>query len=217
MSDEPMFNVREKAPLTLFGILAAAHILRLIMPNALLTKIQPWMVLAPLNTDNVPTLQNLVSLLGHGFIHADFSHLIMNGFMIVVFGIVTIQGVRADIRIKPHYFTPAQKFFLIFAIGVIIGALFQWGWWSATERFALAVGASGGGSALFATMAYAIGGRNRMLKFGLGWLVANIVFIFIGPILGVNIAWAAHLGGYAAGMIMARYWVRPNSTSFKLN
>jgi len=217
MSHQPMFNVREKAPLTLFGILVAAHILRLIMPEALLLKIQPWMVLAPLNTDNVPTLQNLVSLLGHGFIHADFSHLIMNGFMIIVFGIVTIQGVRADIRIKSHYFTPEQKFFLIFAIGVIIGALFQWGWWSATERFALAVGASGGGSALFATMAYAIGGRNRMLKFGLGWLVANIVFIFIGPILGANIAWAAHLGGYAAGMIMARYWVRPNSTSFKLN
>lgn len=212
-----MLNIREKAPLILLGILIIAHVVRFILPNTVLNAIQPWTILAPLNADHIPTLQNLTSLLGHGFLHVSISHLLMNGFMIAAFGIVTIQGLRADIRIKPHIFSPVQKFYLIFSLGVIIGGLFQWGWWSLSGRFALALGASGGASALFATMAYAIGGRDRMLKFGLGWLVINIGIAILGPILNMNIAWAAHLGGYAIGMILARYWVRPNSTSFKLS
>jgi len=217
MSQEPMFNIREKAPLVLLGILVIAHILRLIIPQQLLTLLQPWLYLLPLKTDGISIAQNVSSLFGHGFLHGDFMHLLMNGFMIIAFGVVTLQGLRADLRLTPHILTPVQKFYIIFSLGVIGGGLFQWGWWAFTETFAIAIGASGGASALFATMANAIGGRDRMLKFGLGWLVINIIMALIGPTLGVNIAWAAHLGGYAIGMILARYWVRPNSTSFKLN
>ena len=218
MSHEPMFNLREKAPLVLFGILAAVHILRLVAPDSLLNTLLPWLFLQPLSTQGLPIVQSLSSVLGHGLLHADFMHLIMNGFMIVAFGVVTIQGVRADIRMKRHPLSPVQKFWLIFIIGVIGGGIFQWGWWSLANTVnAGAVGASGGASALFATMAYAIGGRDRMLKFGLGWLVVNIVLALIGPVLGSNIAWAAHLGGYVIGIIMARLWVRPNSTAFRLN
>lgn len=212
-----MLNLREKAPLLILGGLTIAHLIRLILPENLLASLQPWLVLAPLNMEATSLPQKLLSLVGHSLLHTDFMHLLMNGFMITAFGIVTLQGLRADIRMRPQLATPVQKFFLVFVLGVIGGGLFQWAWWSISNQFAFAIGASGGGSALFATMAYAIGGRNRLLKFGLGWGVINLIFALFGASLGADIAWAAHIGGYVVGAILAIYWVRPNSTAFKLN
>ena len=217
MSKEPMFNLREKAPLILFTILFILHILRIAAPENFQDILRPWIYLFSLDIEGLSTPQRLISLIGSGFVHVDFNHVIMNGFMIIAFGIVTIQAIRADIRIKPYILSPVQKFYIIFFVGVIGAGLFQWGWWSIDNSIAAAIGASGGGSALFATMAYAIGGRDRMLKFGLGWLVINLLLATVGAELGANIAWAGHIGGYVVGMIMARYWVRPSSANFKLN
>lgn len=212
-----MLNIREKAPIVVMGVLIVAHVIRLILPDNLLEIIQPWLILVPINTQVVSLPQKLISLVGHGLLHGDLSHLLMNGFMIVAFGIVTITGIKADIRLRPQIITSVQKFYLVFILGIIGGGLFQWAWWSLTGQFAAAIGASGGASALFATMAYAIGGRARLLKFGLGWGVINVIFALFGPSLGVNLAWAAHLGGYAIGAILAFYWVRPASAEFRLN
>jgi len=217
MTHEPMLNVREKAPLVIMGVLIIAHVIRLVLPETILGIIQPWLVLSPVDLEAISLPQKLISLPGHSLLHADFTHLLMNSFMIAAFGIVTIQGLRADIRLRPHILSPVQKFFIIFLLGVIGGGVFQWGWWSLSGQFGFAIGASGGGSALFAAMAYAIGGRDRLLKFGLGWGVINLIFAFFGSSLGVNIAWSAHIGGFVMGAILAIYWVRPNSTSFKLN
>ena len=217
MSTEPMFNLREKTPIVVFAVLIAFHILKFIIPASLSTLATPWLFLFPLGFEGTNLTQNFVSLLAHGLVHADISHLIMNGFMIVAFGVVTLQGLRANISIRPVIFTPVQKFYLIFILGIIVGGLFQWGWWAISHKTGVAIGASGGASALFATMAYAIGGRDRMLKFGLGWGVGNILLALVGPSLGIHIAWAAHVGGYILGVILARFWVRPTSTSFKLN
>ena len=98
MTDEPMLNIREKAPLIIMGGLIAAHILRVLMPQSLFAPLQPWLILAPINVDAISVPQKLISLLGHGLLHADFSHLLMNGFMIVAFGIVTLTGLRANRR-----------------------------------------------------------------------------------------------------------------------
>lgn len=211
-----MFNLSEKAPLVLFGVLAIVHIFKIIAPNKLLALITPWVLLTPISNEALSLKHNMISLLGHGFFHADFMHLITNGFMMVAFGVVTLVGLRA--KSKTGGFSSVQQFYLIFILGVIGGGIFQWGWWSITNTsVAAALGASGGAAALFATMAYALGGKERMMKFGLGWLVANIAFALIGPSVGMYIAWAAHLGGYALGMIIAPYWVKPKSTSFRLN
>lgn len=217
MSTEPMFNLREKTPLVVFSILIAFHIFKYVLPNSLLNLALPWLILFPLGSGEVTTLQNFISLLGHSLVHGDLSHLLMNGFMIVAFGIVTLSGLRENLSLRPSFYTPIQKFYLIFILGVIVGGLFQWGWWALSQTTGAAIGASGGASALFATMAYAIGGRDRMLKFGLGWGVGNILLALIGPQLGIHIAWAAHVGGYVLGMILARIWVRPTSASFRFN
>lgn len=217
MSTEPMFNLREKAPVVVFFILILLHILRHILPDDLLEQVLPWMLLYPLGLGGTSLDQNLVSLLCHGFVHIDITHILMNGFMIVAFGVVTLQGLRADISFRPALLTPIQKFYLIFILGVIIGGVFQWGWWAITGKTGTVIGASGGASALFATMAYAIGGRDKLIKFGLGWAVINLLFAVVGPSVGVNLAWVVHIGGYVVGMIFARLWVRPTSTSFQLN
>ncbi len=217
MTNEPMLNIRERAPVVIMGVLVAFHIIKLIIPESLMILMQPWLILVPIDTEGVTLVQRLFSLIGYGLIHAELTHLLMNGFMITAFGIVTITGIRADIRLRPHVLTPVQKFYVIFVLGVLGGGLFQWAWWSLSNEFAAAIGASGGGSALFATMAYAIGGKDRLLKFGLGWCVINILFAFFGATFGVNIAWAAHLGGFVIGIIFAFYWVRPNSAEFRLN
>ncbi|MEP6341969.1 MAG: rhomboid family intramembrane serine protease [Maricaulaceae bacterium] len=217
MSTEPMFNLREKAPVIVFAILIIFHILLKLTPTNLAEHIYSWLLLLPLGYEGINGTQNFTSLLGHGLAHGDISHLIMNGFMIIAFGVVTLQGIRANISIRPAIFTPVQKFYLIFILGIVVGGLFQWGWWAISHKTGVALGASGGASALFATMAYAIGGRDRMLKFGIGWGIINILLALVGPSLGINIAWAANVGGYVLGMILARIWVRSTSTSFKLN
>ena len=84
--------------------------------------------------------------------------------------------------------------------------------WNITNDSGAALGASGGVSALFATMAWAMGGPKQLLKFGFGWLVINILMIFGGGLLtgGGGIAWAAHLAGFVAGAVLAPFLVRPN-------
>ena len=211
-----MFNLREKAPLVLFGVLTLVHIIKVIAPNKVLAIITPWVLLTPISNEAYSIQHNMISLLGHGFFHGDFMHLITNGFMMIAFGVVTLVGLRAKSHVRG--FSPVQKFYLIFILGVIGGGIFQWGWWSITNITASsALGASGGAAALFATMAYALGGKERLVKYGLGWFVGNIAIALIGPSVGMHIAWAAHIGGYALGMIIAPYWVKPKSTSFRLN
>ena len=42
-----------------------------------------------------------------------------------------------------------------------------------------------------------------MLRFGFAWLLINIFFVFFSGPGGVGVAWAAHLGGFAGGMVAA--------------
>jgi len=135
MTHEPMLNVREKAPLVIMGVLIIAHVIRLVLPETILGIIQPWLVLSPVDLEAISLPQKLISLPGHSLLHADFTHLLMNSFMIAAFGIVTIQGLRADIRLRPHILSPVQKFFIIFllrrvpmGVVVIIRAIWVCDW-----------------------------------------------------------------------------------------
>jgi membrane associated rhomboid family serine protease len=136
-----------------------------------------------------------------------------------VFGIAVIRGAKLLARAKGKVTTATRDFLLIFFAGVIIGGLFQWGWWAATNaQFTAtgAVGASGGASALFAAGAWAIGGRDKMIQFGLGWVVINAVMVLLENFIGMNIAWPAHIGGYIAGMILAPLFVKSNATRLSM-
>jgi len=47
--------------------------------------------------------------------------------------------------------------------------------------------------------------------------VINIVMVFAEPLLGIKLAWAAHIGGYIGGMILAPIFVRAKSTQLGIN
>ena len=212
---EPLFNFTEKAPAYLAGIFFAIQAVMMVMPGALIGMIDRFGVLRPLGTPGADILSHAVSLIGHGFLHGGWGHVIMNSGMTIVFGIAVIRGAKLLAKEQERAPTATRDFLLIFFAGVIIGGLFQWGWWAATNAQLTvtgAVGASGGASALFAAGAWAIGGRQKMVQFGLGWAVINAVMVIFENFIGIGIAWPAHIGGYVAGMILAPLLVRANST-----
>lgn len=223
---EPMFNFGEKTPAYLAGVLIAMFVFTtMLLPKSLDNFFGLYSILRPLTTAGTGGLSHIVSLIGHGFLHGSWSHVLMNSGMIIVFGIATIRGVKMKSQsfkkvqaIREKKVNPNLLFLSIFLGGVIVGGIFQWGWWSLSNTLtAVAIGASGGASALFATTGWAIGGRDKMVQFGLGWGVINVVMVAAEPILGVSLAWAAHIGGYVGGMIFAPLWVQPNSTKLALH
>lgn len=214
-----MFNFTEKAPAYLAGIFIAIQALMMVMPSALINVMGRFGVLRPLGTPGGDTASHAISLVGHGFLHGGWGHVIMNSGMTIVFGIAVIRGAKMLANENGKISTATRDFFLIFFAGVIIGGLFQWGWWAATNaQFTAtgAVGASGGASALFAAGAWAIGGRDKMIQFGLGWAVINAVMVLLENVIGVGIAWPAHIGGYIAGMILAPLFVKANATKLSM-
>lgn len=216
MSNEPIFNIEEPAPLYLIGVLIIAHLLSTYAPASFRTVIFNLLILVPLEMPQVPLWRQFVSLPGHGLLHAGWGHLLMNSAMILIFAVMTFRGLRLHFleRQKPQL--TVMAFWAIFVIGTIGAGLFQWGWWAlANIPNSAALGASGGASALFATAAWALGGRTRLISFGLGWALLNIIFVAAEPLLG-PIAWAAHIGGYITGAMLAPYWVKPFSTGFSI-
>lgn len=203
---EPIFNIREKAPLYLCGLLIAFHIF-VALPFT------PGQWLSHMNTlyfDN-GQYSAVFTVLTHGFFHADFSHVIMNSFMILIFGTAACEASGRDWR-------KAVRFLVLFLGSIIIGGLSQWAWWTVSGGSGGAIGASGGASGLFAAMAWATGGRSRLIQFGLIWAIIQAVVVF-SEAVGIapfSTAVAAHMGGYVGGAILSVIMLKPSSVKFKL-
>ena len=216
---EPMFNFTEKAPAYLAGLFIAIQLFLEILPRQLSGGLDKFGVLRPLGSPGTDAVSHLISLVGHGFRHDGWGHVMMNSGMTIVFGIAAIRGAKLLSASKGKGATASRDFFIIFFSGVIIGGLFQWGWWAATDAqltLTGAVGASGGASALFAAGAWAIGGRDKMIQFGFGWAVINVAMVLLENFIGMGIAWPAHVGGYIAGMIAGPLLVKANSTKLSI-
>lgn len=212
---EPMFNFTEKAPAYLAGLFIVIQLLVGLMPYVVRVRLDKFGVLRPLGSSGTDFLTHTTSLVGHGFLHGGWGHVIMNAGMTIIFGIALIRGAKLLSTSKGKASSATRDFFIIFFAGVIIGGIFQWGWWAATNAqltLTGAVGASGGASALFAAGGWAIGGRQKMIQFGIGWAAINLVMVLLESFTGMNIAWPAHIGGYVAGMILAPLFVMPSST-----
>jgi len=212
---EPMFNFSEKAPVYLTAVFILIYLLVQLLPAAMTNSLAPFLILRPLGTVGTDGLSHAMSFIGHGFMHGGWGHVIMNSGMIIVFGIATIRGIKLFSASKGKATNASLIFLLIFLFGVAVGGLFQWGFWAATNAQLTttgAVGASGGASALFATAGWAIGGKDKVVQFGFGWGIINLVMVLAEPFIGISLAWPAHIGGYIGGMILAPIFVRANST-----
>ena len=209
---EPIFNFSEAAPVRAAAVLIGLFALARYTPFGRMPEIGNLLVLRPLSrTDG----EGFVSVLGHALAHSSWMHVMANSAMMVVFAILVMRGARSLAIRQGRSARPVLAFLAVMVVGVVGGALAQWAWWAAIGAVqASAVGASGGVSALFAVAGYAIGGRDQMLKFGLAWLVINALLV-VFPVMG-GIAWAAHLGGFAAGILIAPFVCAPSSTVFKV-
>jgi len=214
---EPFFNFTEPAPAYVAGVLIAFFTLLQLIPG-LSELFVRFIYLRPFGVPYLSMPEQIVSLLGHGAYHGGFAHLLMNSAMIAILGIATVKSARLKAISQGRQRSASLVFLTIFMFGVIAGGLAQWLWWAGIQADirSAAVGASGGASALLATAGWAIGGRAKMFQFALGWAIINLIMVVVGPLIGMNIAWAAHIGGFIGGMILAAPLLKANATSLSL-
>ncbi len=212
---EPFFNFTEPMPAYVAGFIILMFALLAYVPMVF-TWLAPLVVLMPLGFQGATLTEQMVSLAGHGLAHGGWGHVLMNAGMIAVLGIATVKGARLNSVAMGRRRNPSLVFLTILIFGVIVGGLAQWLWWFVISaplgaNAPAAVGASGGASALLATAAWAIGGMKKMKQFALGWVLINAVIVAAGPLIGMNVAWAAHIGGFIGGMILAPSLIKANS------
>jgi membrane associated rhomboid family serine protease len=159
-----------------------------------------WGGLVPLRLtlalDGQMALGSAVStLFGHMFLHGGALHLVMNMVMLLAIGRL-LEPVLGS-----------GRFLLLYLASGLAGGLAEWLW--APMSAVPAVGASGAISGLVAAQAMLFGQSRRsplMQALGLAaaWVVLQVLAgaALAGP--GLRIAIMAHIGGFIAGLILAR-------------
>jgi membrane associated rhomboid family serine protease len=210
---EPMFRV-PAAVIWLIGALAVAHVARLLVPKAVSDDILVRFAFLPLRyvpgIDGGNILDLAAPFFGHQFLHANFFHLGMNAVWLLACGAPVARRYGTGLFVA---------FFLL--CGVAGAAMFLACDWGGIDGM---IGASGAVSGLMAASIRMItwqgapwlnlgGARLPLLPltsrpviaFSLVWLATNLLFGLTGFGTGDGlrqIAWQAHVGGYAAGLLL---------------
>lgn len=141
----------------------------------------------------VYALQPYTMFVTHAFLHGSLIHLGLNGAILLAIGRIVVVG------------SSQSRALLIFMLSAIGGAAVYNAF--AGPELAPMVGASGGVFGYFAVwkrwelQGYRAAGvsADPVWKFLIGFLVINVALTFVMP----NIAWAAHLGGFITGWLLA--------------
>lgn len=148
--------------------------------------------------DHVSGLMTLVST---ALLHADWMHVLVNALMLVAFGAPVGRAFGNTV-------TGWGLWMILFLGSVIAGSALYLALANVDSPYA--VGASGGVAGLVAA-AFLLdpwGGKRKLwspefLKPTLALFVANAVLTLVAPfVLGMGLAWEAHVGGYIAGAIL---------------
>ncbi len=199
--------------IVVMGSLVAAHGLRLLLPEgaqfrvlfegALVPARMAAMLAGSQDPDAYSILSLIQALFGHVFLHGDWMHVILNAAMGLALGapVARILG--------------SGRFLLVFFGAAFTGAAVYFALVPATGP--PAIGASGGVSGLLAAALLCLpqtGGRVLSKSFilaSLGFFIANVILSLAGPsLIGMGIAWQAHLGGFAGGALLFRLF-RPRA------
>jgi membrane associated rhomboid family serine protease len=185
--------------LWLAGLLVVAFLLQtLVATPAMLNSL----VYAP---DPTP-LARPVTLLTAIWLHGGWGHLGMNAAFALAFATPLARFLGGGAR-------GTTALFLYFLACGAIGNL-GFGLHHAGQPYGL-IGASGGVSGLAAGAARIVGGEGGIggfrspfvLSMGAAWVLTNLVVALVGGALiegGSQIAWEAHLAGFAAGLVLLR-------------
>jgi membrane associated rhomboid family serine protease len=193
-------------PLTLFLLVAmlAVYIGMRLAPTA----VERWIVFhfafipAAWLIEEWPIWSMAIAPFTYSFLHSDLLHLSLNSVMLAVMGQV----------LEPRLGRP--RFFLVFAVGVVGGALAH-ALLGGSAHVPL-VGASAGVGALYGA-GLVLHRRHVSLGPNTQALLALTAFFVITNLLGLilpvlsHIAYAAHLGGFVTGMLMMSRLCRPGS------
>ena len=129
----------------------------------------------------------------HVFLHGGAFHLMLNMAMLIALGPIIAKALKN---------TPqgAILFLAFFAVCAIGGGLAQMLQYAIEAEDGIAIGASSAISGLLPAVGYLQNGWRAAWSMSVPWVLINIVLAFLGGDVGVmRIAWAAHLGGLAAG------------------
>jgi membrane associated rhomboid family serine protease len=154
-------------------------------------------------------------LVTHIFLHASWTHVLMNSVWLLVFGAPVARKLGADRRITDK---PALVFLLFFLLSGVAGAMMFIAVHPAANT--LLVGASGGVSGLFGGLTRFAFRRPKVsgcperefakltdrtvIIWSVLFLVLNIFVFFFGGLIAPGpgaIAWEAHMGGYLFGLL----------------
>ncbi len=120
------------------------------------------------------------------FMHANLSHLAMNMVVLFQFGYL----LENELKIKIRYL-------ILYIVGGLITSLISFEFIHHFNLHHNLVGASGALSVLFGWFAH----KDKNMRGGL--IVAMLLISFVPLLMGMNIAWYAHLIGFVIGWIVA--------------
>lgn len=128
----------------------------------------------------------------HVLLHGNVAHLGMNMLALYALGTQLIKMFGPSLKGK-------FAFLAFFAFCAVGGALAQLLVWQVTDASGIAIGASSAISGLLPALGYAFGGWKGAVRNSVVWIAINVGLALFGGAFPIPIAWAAHLGGVAAG------------------
>jgi membrane associated rhomboid family serine protease len=199
-SREPMFNLPPMVTILLL-VNVAVHLLRLLLPPDVDESLLATFGFVPARYSGAMPFDwpAIVAPITHQFLHVSALHLLVNMATLMAFG----AGVER--RIGPRRVLGFTLLCGILAAGAQLAV--DWG------SPAVLIGASGAISGLFGAVLRLLhrhGGLARLWPLALLWIAVTVLFGVIGfPGVAEDIAWVAHIGGFAAGVILFPLFDRP--------
>ncbi|HEV7234137.1 MAG TPA: rhomboid family intramembrane serine protease [Sphingorhabdus sp.] len=143
------------------------------------------------------------------FLHGGIAHVVLNMLMLLLIGKI-VERVLGGLL-----------YLALYLVGAYAAAVTEWiaavlRWPMSADMMAPAIGASGAISAVIGAYVLLFPNRQptawgpipahlaRPLHLTIAWLALNLALGFVGPGLGINIAIWSHIGGFIAGLVLAR-------------
>lgn len=142
----------------------------------------------------------LAPLVLHVLLHGGIFHLAMNMTAMIAFGPPIAMAFGRGSK-------GAFGFLVFFAGAAIAGALFEIMWSGFSGQSQIVIGASSALSGFLPAVGWLQGGIKQAVRISVPWLIINIVIAVLGnavmaSVFGMQLAWAAHIGGLAGGFVL---------------